>query len=105
MEAGLFLCAARSIWPKVPMAKSSNKEGAPDRSRINMNEADEVRYWTEALGCSTDELAVAVARVGTSPDAVLREIHRHWAYGTFRQGNTRKAEVARRRRGRPRKQT
>jgi len=82
------------------MAKSSNKEGAPDRSRISMNETDEVRYWTEALGCSEDELAAAVARVGNSADAVLREIHRHWAYGTFR-----KTEVPRRRRGRPRKQT
>jgi Protein of unknown function (DUF3606) len=80
------------------MAKSSNKEAAPDRSRISMNEADEVRYWTEALGCSEDELAVAVARVGNSTDAVLREIYRHWAYGTFR-----KTEVPRRRRGRPRK--
>ena len=79
------------------MAKSSNKEGAPDRSRINMNEADEVRYWTEALGCSEDELAAAVARVGNSADAVQHEIYRHWAYGTFR-----KTEVARRRRGRPR---
>jgi Protein of unknown function (DUF3606) len=45
------------------MAKRPNKEGAPDRSRINMNEAHGVRYWTEALGCSEDELAAAVARV------------------------------------------
>ena len=91
MEAGLFFC------PSSRMAKSSKKEGA-DRSRISMNEADGVRYWTEALGCSEDELAAAVARVGNPADVVQREIHRHWAYGTFRR-----TEVPRRRRGRPRK--
>jgi Protein of unknown function (DUF3606) len=55
----------------------------PDRSRISMNEAQEVRYWTEAIGCSEDELAAAVTRVGSSSDAVRREVYRHWAYGTF----------------------
>jgi hypothetical protein len=39
---------------------------APDRSRISMNDAHEVRYWTEALDCNEDELAAAVARVGIS---------------------------------------
>jgi Protein of unknown function (DUF3606) len=43
---------------------NSSKKGAPDRSRIRMNKAHEVHYWTEALGCSEDELAAAVARVG-----------------------------------------
>ena len=79
------------------MAKSS-KKSALDRSRINVKEAYDVRYWTEALGCSEDELAAAVARVGNSADAVQREIYRHWAYGTLR-----KTEIPRRRRGRPRK--
>jgi Protein of unknown function (DUF3606) len=50
-----------------------------------VNEAYDVRYWTEALGCSEDELAAAVARVGNSADAVQREIYRHWAYGTLRK--------------------
>jgi len=63
-----------------------------------MNEAREVRYWTETLGCSKDELAAAVARVGSSSDAVRREVFRAWAYGTFRHG-----APERRRRGRPRK--
>jgi hypothetical protein len=49
-----------------------------------MNVEHEARYWTEALGCSKDELAAAVAKVGNSPDAVRREIFRAWAYGTFR---------------------
>jgi Protein of unknown function (DUF3606) len=55
-----------------------------------MNDEQEVRYWTEALGCSKDELAAALARVGNSIDAVRREVYRHWAYGTFRQGDPRK---------------
>jgi hypothetical protein len=54
-------------------------------SRISMNDEQEVRYWTEALGCSKDELAAALARVGNSTDAVRREVNRHWAYGTFRK--------------------
>jgi hypothetical protein len=44
-----------------------------------MNDKQKVRYWTEALGCSKDELAAAVARVGNSTDAVRREVYRHWA--------------------------
>ena len=52
-------------------------------ARIDMNEAHEVRHWIEKIGCSEDELAAAVARVGNSPDAVRREVYRHWAFGTF----------------------
>ena len=33
-------------------------------ARIDMNEAHEVRHWIEKIGCSEDELAAAVARVG-----------------------------------------
>jgi Protein of unknown function (DUF3606) len=58
------------------MAKNFKNGGAPDHSWVNMNEAHEVRYWMEALGCSKDELAVAVARVGNSSDAVRREVYR-----------------------------
>src|SRR5262249_51652474 len=67
-------------------------------ARIDMNQAHAVRYWTEALSCSEDELAAAVARGGNSPEAVRREVYRHWAFGTFP-----KTEVLRRRRKRPRK--
>jgi hypothetical protein len=53
---------------------------APDRSRVSRNDQHEVRYWTETLGCSKDELAAVVARVGDSSDAVRREMFK--AYGT-----------------------
>jgi hypothetical protein len=67
------------------MAGNFKNVAVSDRSRISLNEKHEVRYWIEALGCSEDELAAAVAKVGNSADAVRREILRAWAYGTFRR--------------------
>src|SRR5262245_1834695 len=49
-------------------------------ARVSRNDKQKVRYRTEALGYSKDELAAAVARVGNSTDAVRREVYRHWAY-------------------------
>jgi hypothetical protein len=72
-------------------------------ARIDMSEARAVRHWTEKLGCSEDELAAAVARVGNSPDAVRREVYRHWAYGTIAPAKTETLLQPRRSRGRPRK--
>jgi Protein of unknown function (DUF3606) len=51
-----------------------------------MDDEQERRYWTEKLGCSEDELAAAVARVGNSSVAVRREAYRNWAFGTVRVG-------------------
>jgi uncharacterized protein DUF3606 len=72
-------------------------------ARIDMSEAHEVRHWTEKLGCSEDELAAAVARVGNSPDAVRREVYRHWAYGTIAPPKTEALLQRRRPRGRQRR--
>jgi Protein of unknown function (DUF3606) len=66
---------------------------ATDRSRVSMNEEQEIRYRTEYLGCTKGELAAAVARVGSSPDVVRRELYRHWAYGTFRVGDATKTKM------------
>jgi hypothetical protein len=52
------------------MSDNLQKAGQQDRSRINVNEEWEVRYWTEALGVSRQELERAVAAVGVSADAV-----------------------------------
>jgi hypothetical protein len=49
--------------------------------RTSEHEGAEVRYWTEKLSCSKDELAAAVAKVGRSSDAVRRELSRTWGYG------------------------
>jgi Protein of unknown function (DUF3606) len=67
------------------MADNFKNGGAPDRSRVSMDDQHQVRYWMETIGCSKDELAAAVARVGNSSDAVRREVYRHWAYGTVRR--------------------
>jgi len=67
------------------MADNFKNGGTPDRSRVSMDDQHQVRYWMETIGCSKDELAAAVARVGNSPDAVRREVYRHWAYGTVRR--------------------
>ena len=39
--------------------------GEPDRSRINVNQEHEVRYWTKELGVSEERLRSTVAEVGT----------------------------------------
>jgi hypothetical protein len=52
------------------MADDLNNRGAQDRSRINLTEDHEVRYWTMALGVPEDELRRLVAEAGNSADAV-----------------------------------
>lgn len=46
------------------MADDTTNRGQQDRLRVNINEEHEVRYWTERFGCSRDELAMAVKKVG-----------------------------------------
>ena len=50
------------------------KRNQPDRSKINMHEDHEVKYWTKALGISREELQKAVDKVGNSAAAVRKEI-------------------------------
>lgn len=50
------------------------KRNQPDRSKINMHEDHEVKYWTKALGVSKDELQKAVDKVGNSAAAVRKEL-------------------------------
>jgi len=52
------------------MSDNKNNRGEPDRSRISLSEDYEVRYWTERFGVSKEQLAVAINKVGNSPDAV-----------------------------------
>jgi len=46
------------------MADDTSKRGPADRSRINLSEVHEVRYWSDALGLSEDELRQAVEAAG-----------------------------------------
>ena len=50
------------------------KKEQPDRSKINMHEPFEVKYWTHALGVSKEELQKAVDKVGNSAATVREEL-------------------------------
>jgi len=50
------------------------RQGPQDRSKINMQEAYEVKYWARALGVSMEELQKAVDKVGNSAAAVRKEL-------------------------------
>lgn len=56
------------------MADDLSNRGVQDRSRISMSEEHEVRYWTEALGVTREQLQRAVDKVGNSAAAVRKEL-------------------------------
>jgi hypothetical protein len=56
------------------MSDNLTKRDQRDRSKINMYEDFEVKYWTKQLGVSKDELQNAVDKVGNSAAAVRKEL-------------------------------
>lgn len=52
------------------MADDLGNRGPQDRSRVNVNETHELRYWTKELGVTEAQLRAAVAAAGTSAQAV-----------------------------------
>ncbi len=56
------------------MSDDKSKAGPADRTRINVNEDYELRYWTQELGVSADELRAAVKAVGPMADAVRQHL-------------------------------
>jgi uncharacterized protein DUF3606 len=50
------------------------KKDSEDRSKINMSEAYEVKYWIRELGVSKEQLQEAVDKVGNSAAAVRKEL-------------------------------
>lgn len=56
------------------MSDDMNNRGAQDRARISLSEDHEVRYWTQALGVTEEELAAAVKAVGSSADRVREHL-------------------------------
>jgi hypothetical protein len=53
---------------------SLTKKDQRDRSKVNMHEDFEVKYWTKELGVSREELQKAVDKVGNSAAAVRKEL-------------------------------
>jgi hypothetical protein len=56
------------------MADDLKLKGPQDRSRINMHEDYEVRYWTEKFGVSKQQLQDAVNSVGNASKAVAQHL-------------------------------
>lgn len=56
------------------MADDKSNRGTPDRDRIDMNDPDEVRNWTKALGVSKEELEQAVRAAGNNANAVRQHL-------------------------------
>ena len=52
------------------MSDDKANRGMPDRERIDINDPDKIRNWTESLGVSRDELRRAVHAVGTQASRV-----------------------------------
>ena len=48
--------------------------GPVDRTRINMNEPFEVRYWSKELRVSAAQLKAVVKKVGDGTDAIRGEL-------------------------------
>ena len=64
------------------MADDPNVRGQQDRSRINVNQDHELRYWSEKFGVSQDELRKAVEAVGPVADDVERRLRGSHGRGT-----------------------
>ena len=52
------------------MSDDKGNRGSPDRDRIDLNDPDEVRNWTQSLGVTKEELQRAVEAVGTTAGKV-----------------------------------
>ncbi len=52
------------------MADDKTKRGPQDRSRVNVNEDYEVRYWCEKYGCTAEQLRAASKAVGPMADDI-----------------------------------
>lgn len=55
------------------MTDNRQERGKPDRSRISLEEAHEVRYWTRELGVSEQDLRRAIDMVGSNSAIRVRE--------------------------------
>ena len=56
------------------MPDNLKDRGPADRSRINVHESWEVRWWCKELGCTKQELIAAVDAVGVAASAVRKHL-------------------------------
>jgi hypothetical protein len=53
---------------------SLTKKTKPDRSKIDAQNAKELKYWTKALGVSKETLLEAIEKVGNAVATVRKEL-------------------------------
>jgi hypothetical protein len=70
LKAGKVIIGRNGRWKM----DDQKKRASPDRSKINMDEPYEVKYWTKKLGVNRDELQKLVDKVGNSAAAVRKEL-------------------------------
>ncbi|WP_447988277.1 DUF3606 domain-containing protein [Achromobacter spanius] len=58
------------------MSDDLTNRGPQDRTRINVNEDHELRYWTKELGVSEERLKEAVKAVGVSVESVREHLRK-----------------------------
>ena len=56
------------------MSDDKSQRGTPDRSRINVHEDYELRYWAEKFAVSKEALKEAVKTAGPMVDNVRRQL-------------------------------
>jgi Protein of unknown function (DUF3606) len=81
MIRNLSRCAGNSAgvpiactWTEQAMPDNLQNRGPQDRSRVNLNEEWELKYWTKEFRVSEDELRKAVRKVGPSVESVRKEL-------------------------------
>jgi hypothetical protein len=58
------------------MPDNKKLKGPPDNRRVDIHDPNELRNWSNALGCTQAELKRAVSAVGTSAEAVRKHLRK-----------------------------
>ena len=58
------------------MSDDRKQRGQPDRSRIDLGQPHEVRYWTRELGVTEEQLRRAMDALGSTSATRVREFLR-----------------------------
>ena len=62
-----------AFWVPMP---NLTKRTMPDRSKIDIEDAKQVKYWTKALEVSKDDLLEAIDKVGNAAATVRKELQK-----------------------------
>ena len=63
------------------MSDDKTNRGNPDRQRIDVDDADELRYWAKSIGVTPEALKSAVLQVGPGADKVRTYFNRKLEQG------------------------